>query len=132
MSLNFKSLFFILIIINLYGCGTKVFNPYEKEFSCPETYNGKCTTLDNAYEESLKKTGSKEFLASASNAEKDYLEKKFVRLKNLLNEEKAPLIVPPLTKRALILPYEVGSAMYSSRKVYFFVEDAKFQLPPLK
>jgi conjugal transfer pilus assembly protein TraV len=130
----FKCLILSFFIFSGYGCGSKIFNPYDKEFSCPETYNGKCTTLDNAYEESLEKEYSKDEITSIMNsqAEKDYIDKKFSRLRNMIDEDKAPLVVPPLTKRALVLPYETGNQMYSVRKIYFFVEDPKFQLPPME
>ncbi len=46
-----KYLTLILLGFISSGCAT-ILNPYNEEFSCPETYNGKCVSITEAYEES--------------------------------------------------------------------------------
>nr|WP_246559219.1 TraV family lipoprotein [Geoanaerobacter pelophilus] len=37
-------------MLSMSGCA--LFNPYESSFSCPESYNGKCVSVQTAYSES--------------------------------------------------------------------------------
>ena len=41
-----------MLIFALSGCATIV-NPYEEDFTCPETLGGKCTSMSEAYDESI-------------------------------------------------------------------------------
>lgn len=42
----------ILCLFLLASCAG-IFNPYESEFSCPQTYEGKCVSIQKAYQEAL-------------------------------------------------------------------------------
>ena len=47
-----KQLTLVLLGLTLSGC-TTIMNPFNDDFSCPETYNGKCVSITEAYDESL-------------------------------------------------------------------------------
>ncbi|RMG00116.1 MAG: hypothetical protein D6726_11850, partial [Nitrospirae bacterium] len=42
----------ILMILVLSGCAG-ILNPYDSDFSCPATYEGRCVSIQEAYETSL-------------------------------------------------------------------------------
>ncbi len=44
-------IFVVSLVFSLPGCA--VINPYESDFSCPETFHGKCISVQGAYDESL-------------------------------------------------------------------------------
>jgi conjugal transfer pilus assembly protein TraV len=50
------SILFIAISVCLAGCSSfsKIVNPYENDFSCPDTFHGKCISVTGAYNEALK------------------------------------------------------------------------------
>jgi conjugal transfer pilus assembly protein TraV len=47
----------LIVIGTLTMSGCALLNPYESSFSCPETSNGKCVSVQTAYSESAKGTG---------------------------------------------------------------------------
>ena len=50
-----KKALIAMAVMTLSGCA--LLNPYESSFSCPETSNGKCVSVQTAYSESAKGTG---------------------------------------------------------------------------
>jgi conjugal transfer pilus assembly protein TraV len=127
--------------------------PYESEFSCPGSFNGKCVTLQSAYKDSLsgndlapdrkvddgrdcaggKCRGGTQKIEPASDAEAvahvTYKESLFRRFDNLLKEPKTPVVAPPQVMRVLLLPYKgEGNELFMLRYVYFFVDEPKWVL----
>ncbi|MBI5655543.1 MAG: TraV family lipoprotein [Geobacter sp.] len=45
-----KKALIVIGMLSMSGCA--LFNPYESSFSCPESYNGKCVSVQTAYSES--------------------------------------------------------------------------------
>ena len=43
----------MLLITTLPACSSKVFNPYDEAFDCPNTDQGQCISVDGAYQEAL-------------------------------------------------------------------------------
>jgi len=129
----------LLILMVLSGCS--LFNPYNGEFTCPKTYNGKCTTVPNAYQESLgpdarpaSKPVSKEHksteeikISPAPVIETRYQDAVFEKLTGLLKEPTTPMIAPPQVIRVLILPYKgEGARLFMPRYVYLMVDEPKW------
>ena len=132
-----------LCAISLAGCS--VFNPYNENFTCPKTYNGKCVSATSAYQESLA-SGPKEDGAlkpmkdngrseekkpegSDTSAEARYQSALYEKLTGLLREPTTPMIAPPQVMRVLILPYKgEGSRLYMPRYVYIIVDEPKWVL----
>lgn len=50
-----KKALIVIGMLTMSGCA--LLNPYESSFSCPETSNGKCVSVQMAYSESAKGTG---------------------------------------------------------------------------
>ena len=50
-----KKALIVIGMLTMSGCA--LLNPYESSFSCPETSNGKCVSVQTAYSESAKGTG---------------------------------------------------------------------------
>jgi conjugal transfer pilus assembly protein TraV len=121
-----------LIIASLLAicCSGCFLNPYSSDFTCPKTANGKCVSLTDAYEESLRpKATTKgsvkgDQMQTDSSAYKSQLLKKLV---GLIQEPTTPLVVPPTVMRGLVLPY-LGdeNELYSSQYVYFFIDEPSF------
>ncbi|MDD3294750.1 MAG: TraV family lipoprotein, partial [Geobacteraceae bacterium] len=43
----------LLVAFGLSVTGCAIINPYESDFSCPDTFHGKCISVQGAYEEAL-------------------------------------------------------------------------------
>ncbi|NKE70162.1 TraV family lipoprotein [Candidatus Manganitrophus noduliformans] len=123
-----------LLTVFLSGCA--IFNPYNDNFTCPKTYNGKCVSPASAYQESLEgkekeeegplKRGSEKEL---SLSEASYQSALYEKLTGLLREPTTPMIAPPQVMRVLILPYKgEGARLYMSRYVYILIEEPKWVL----
>lgn len=133
---------FGLLMVFLSGCA--VFNPYNDNFTCPKTFNGKCVSPTSAYQESvdgspkerederlkpLKNGGGKEDKKGVSLTEASYQSALYEKLTGLLREPATPMIAPPQVVRVLILPYKgEGSRLYMPRYVYIIVEEPKWVL----
>jgi len=48
----YRPILLILLSISLGGCA--IFNPYENDFSCPDTFHGKCISVTGAYNQALR------------------------------------------------------------------------------
>ena len=130
----------LLGLIALSGCS--IFNPYNGEFTCPKTYNGKCTTVPSAYQESLgpdakpvSKADAKELKKNTEEIksspppviESRYQDAVFEKLTGLLKEPMTPMIAPPQVIRVLILPYKgEGARLFMPRYVYIMVDEPKW------
>lgn len=133
----------ISVVIALSACAG-VMNPYKGDFQCPETVNGKCVSVNTAYEESIdaeknKSKGVKslqdELRESRSKLEtltpgsSDYRSALFSKLKGLLKEPVTPVVAPPEVRRILILTYPGdGDELYMPRYVYYFADKPRWIL----
>ncbi len=124
--------------------GCSVLNPYRSEFTCPQMENGKCVSVDVAYDESLKKGKSGKIPESAvltggtvlEQAKEEGLGQKSDllyrdevnrKLAGLLREPVAPFVAPSQVVRVLFLPYRGESGeLFMSRYVYFFAEEPRW------
>ncbi len=130
----------------LSGCST-VTNPYHSDFSCPSYYHGKCTSLNNAYNESIHNTDGNPKIKEANEVNKQlknlsinsigfrdntteiapYKQDLFNKMKKLIKHPKTPVVVPPNTMRVLILPYvNSQNELEMGRYVYFFADKPKW------
>jgi conjugal transfer pilus assembly protein TraV len=127
----------------LFICGCTLLNPYESSFSCPETGNGRCVSVDEAYRESaaglagsdagpagIGPTGpGLETPARVSPGYDRYRTALFEKFSGLLQEPVTPLVSPPKTMRVLLLPYRGrDNELYMLRYVYFFVDEPRWLL----
>ena len=136
---------FFLIISMIYftSACAGIMNPYKGDFQCPETVNGKCVSVNTAYEESLdaEKNRSKgimslqDELKESRNPERaapessEYQNALYNRLKGLLKEPVTPMVAPPEVRRVLFLTYTGdGNELFMPRYVYFFVEKPRWIL----
>lgn len=110
----------------LTGC----LNPYMGDFSCPKTANGKCVSVEDAYNESR---GNPFELLPGTHSE-IYQDALFERMAGLLNEPETPMVVPPKVMRVLVLPYEgQDEELYLNRYAYLFTDRPRWILTnPLK
>ena len=149
-----KSLITISLLLTS-GCA--LLNPYESSFSCPETANGKCVSVQTAYKESnlpavrnpaepVKEpkndacTGENstdnacadrksDLALNSSSPENRYRSALFATFSGLLQEPVAPIVAPPRTMRVLLLPYTgQENEFYMLRYVYFFVDEPRWLL----
>jgi conjugal transfer pilus assembly protein TraV len=110
-----------LLLLMLSGC----LNPYAGDFNCPETDNGKCVSVENAYHESK---GSVPDLLRQSGTD-NYHEALYGRMAGLLKEPETPMVVPPKVMRVLMLPYEgKNEELYLSRYAYLFTDRPRWIL----
>lgn len=137
--------------------GCALLNPYESSFSCPESYNGKCVSVQTAYSESSgvsvkakdaaadqshencgpdsENPGAcKESSIGATSSKEDvaltkYRAALFDKFTGLINEPVTPIVAPPKTMRVLLLPYTgQDNEFYMLRYVYFFVDQPRWLL----
>ena len=136
--------FSILLAAVIIISGCSVLNPYRSKFTCPQKENGKCVSVDVAYDESLKKgkDGKNQgaFTATESAAPEKtkgegsaprgaslYREEVNRKLSGLLREPVAPLVTPAQVVRVLLLPYRgEGGELFMSRYVYFFADEQRW------
>ncbi len=138
---------FLILLIS--GCAA--FTPYESDFTCPKTFNGKCVSASEAYKESIgqedgqpikdltldKISESKEDIAPldlstnplTSPSEITYYNALIEEITGILKAPKTPLIKPPRVIRILVLPYEGGHGeLYMARHIYLVVDQAQWVL----
>ena len=125
----------------LSGCA--IINPYDSEFSCPETSSrGKCISVNSAYKEASSSSTSyfTETKTDKPDEQKDgetretqnynhYRSALYDKFGKLLKEPKTPVVSPPKTMRVLLLPYTgQDNEFYMMRYVYFFVDESRWIL----
>lgn len=125
-----------------FGCASTL-NPYSENFTCPIMENGKCVSIQHAYQESLtgrqitleeQKPKKEQSMPEVSPIEDTYKESLFNKLTQLLKEPKTPILAPPKIVRVMILPYQdtTGKEFYSARYVYTIVDEPQWILQNLK
>ncbi len=134
---KFIPLLFITFLLT--GCAS-IFNPYDDEFTCPKTEEGKCVSILTAYDESLRQKNDKTPKESKNPEDNqkidipqgditsDYTNALFLRLQKLLKEPRTPMLYPPIVVRVLILPYEDGTDFYNARYIYTIVDSPRWIL----
>jgi len=141
--------FAVLIGLSLVAAGCAGgLGVYESEFSCPQTYNGRCISVPDAHDLALKghdgpeydpnvessvvkkKAQQEDGLASGEeSAHVSYKQSLFKRFDDLLQEPATPVVAPPQVMRVLLLPYKGdGNELYMLRHVYFFVDEPRWVL----
>lgn len=141
----------ISLCVILSGCAA-IFNPYNSEFSCPETNKGACVSTTEAYKRSLtgedetnpdickegkcteagnsetvtkgkKKVDENAYEVSPENVYRDNL---FRELSELIEEPETPIVAPPAIVRILMLSYPENSQFYGWRYVFFMDGEPKW------
>ncbi len=109
--------------------GCTVMNPYEEDFKCQMTSEGKCVDVETAYYASKDLDGK-----PTGAAHGDYEHALYDRISDLLRAPSTPVVVPPKVMRVLMLPYEgKDSELYMLRYAYIFVDRPHWVLTdPLK
>jgi conjugal transfer pilus assembly protein TraV len=121
-----RLLLLALLTMTLSGC----LNPYAGDFNCPETDNGKCVSVEDAYYESKGRLiGTPGQIESG-----DYQEALYGRMAGLLKEPETPMVVAPKVMRVLMLPYEgQDEELYLYRYAYIFTDRPRWIMTdPLK
>ena len=115
------------IVSLLSGC--TVMNPYEEDFKCQMTSEGKCVDVETAYYTSKESEGK-----STGATHDDYEHDLYGRITDLLQAPSTPVVVPPKVMRVLLLPYEgKENELYMLRYAYIFVDRPHWVLSsPLK
>ncbi len=144
-----KTIGTMTVLFMLSGCAA--FTPYESNFTCPKTFNGKCVSTTTAYKESLegrrknRSEGGRPDKGSSENEvaedqatpsdskkgspEHTYFNALIDKLTGILKEPKAPVIAPPQVLRILVLPYQGENAvLYMPRYIYLIIDDAHWVL----
>ncbi len=134
------------------GCSSLV-SPYSSKLQCPNTYKGKCVSVETAYSESInnplvrpgqeadsdyehndkpcegceKKADRNGSPVKRTTPKYQYQEALYRRLASLIEQPSTPIVVPPEVMRVLILSY-TGSdnELFSYRYVYFFATKPKW------
>ncbi len=143
---NKNCLIIVLIciaILSFTGCAS-VFNPYQEEFQCPDTYKGKCVSMKTAYNESIEgvkynnKDGKENPLIQSNNhkpnnAQDEYQKRLFKKLTDIIEEPEVPVVIPPKILRVLILSYTNNdNDMYGHRYVYILAQEPKWVFSAFK
>lgn len=138
------------LTLNVIGCAS-ILNPYNKEFQCPDTYKGKCVSMQQAYEESLnggpknatESTGNPDADGGASNPfihttsgnrpdpRREYEALMYHKLAGVIAADapETPLLIPPKPVRVLILSYTDGNnIMMGHRHAYFLATEPRWVL----
>ena len=130
-------------ILSFTGCAS-VFNPYQEEYQCPDTYKGKCVSMKTAYDESIQgvkydnKGGKKNPLIKSkdrdpNSAQDEYQKRLFKKLSDIIEEPKVPVVIPPKVLRVLILSYTNNdNDMYGHRYVYILAGEPKWVFSAFK
>lgn len=116
----------VIFFVGIIFSGCSIFNPYKSEFTCPDTYKGKCVSAVTAYNESI---GNSPNLSPElhSDLEYNYRTSLYNKLASMIHKPATPIALPPKVMRTLILSY-TGSDndLYSYRYVYFFATEPKW------
>jgi len=141
----------LLIAASLLSSGCAIINPYESDFSCPDTFHGKCISVQGAYDEAL--SGKDDNYAKPVNNciggdcpdmgengrlpvveagaagtiesrnYNAYRSALYNRYDKLLREPQTPVVAPPKVMRILLLPYKgQDGEFYMYRYAYFFTD----------
>jgi conjugal transfer pilus assembly protein TraV len=137
--------------------GCALLNPYDSGFSCPETGNGKCVSVQSAYKESATSVSDQATNGTADQKDEEcrvqhnsdgicpegknsaalkfkspesrYRSALLDTFSGLLKEPVTPIVAPPNTMRVLILPYTgQDNELNMLRYVYFFVDEPHWLL----
>jgi len=112
-----------------------VFNPYNENFTCAKSENGKCGTIDEAYVTSLKASDTRQQdnkkndnpAPMSTGPETSYKDAVYKRLAGLIKEPVAPVVVPPEVLRVLLLSYTSDkNDLFMPRFVYTLVGNPKW------
>lgn len=116
-----RLLLLALLAAPLAGC----LNPYASDFNCPETYNGKCVSVEDAYHESRSSLFGPERGTDPGLYQNTLLD----RMAGMLREPETPMVVPPKVMRVLMLPYEgQEEELYLFRYAYIFTDRPRWVL----
>jgi conjugal transfer pilus assembly protein TraV len=136
-----------LLLLTSSGCASlsRTLNPYEEDFQCPRHENGKCVSIPDAYEESVRpeevggtaekgkteREGKKKGRDIANpDAESLYEKALYGEMARLIDEPETPLIAPPIVMRVLFLPYKDdekdGELLFMYRYVFFIVDKPRW------
>jgi conjugal transfer pilus assembly protein TraV len=130
-------------ILSFAGCAS-VFNPYQEEYQCPDTYKGKCVSMKTAYDESIEGVkydnngGKKNPLIKSKDRDPDsardeYQKRLFKKLSDIIEEPQVPVVIPPKVLRVLILSYTNNdNDMYGHRYVYILAQEPKWVFSAFK
>jgi len=129
----------IILTFTVVACSAlgEAVNPYKSKFNCPMGENGKCQSMDSAYNESKEviyvggeNSKKKNNISSLNNgAATVYQDSVYKKLTDLLEEPNMPVIAPPKVMRALLMPYQgEDKALFMYRFVYFVVDDYSWVL----
>lgn len=151
-----KLLFLISLVVLLNGCA--VFNPYSSDFTCPDSFAGKCISVQGAYAESVEgkdqSAGEKVASKSGSSGEEEHVDRQddkdktkpvkntiearnynayrsslYQKFDTLLKEPETPMVAPPKVMRVLLLPYKgQENELFAMRHVYIFVDEPRWIL----
>lgn len=145
----FRAFSFAVAVLCLSGCAS-LFNPYDSEFSCNASPNGRCVTPQQAYDESRGKIAVKETtsddcpdcvdvkkdapknkqkseLPAKPGGELTYREASMSKMASLLKNPTTPMVVPPTIMRVLIMPYQNDDEeLLMPRFVYVMVDKPKW------
>jgi len=132
-----------------------VLNPYESEFTCPQSELGTCAPVKTVYSETKAgityptqeldclgesdRSGGDSCPLTESGADKkpteltEYARAKNSKLSILLRDPQTPIAIPPKVMRIAILPY-VGkdNELYMPRYVYVFVDSPEWVISNIK
>lgn len=125
-----------LLVLCIVFSGTSACSimPYRSTWQCPGTDKGKCVTVAEAYEASVKGVsaddgkkdgkGKKKNKAgdNAKTPENIYRDNLQTELANLIKEPVTPVVVPPKIIRVLIFPYPEKKFLFMPRYVYAMVD----------
>ena len=129
-------------ILYFTGCAS-IFNPYQEEFQCPDTYKGKCVSMKTAYDESIEgveynEDGKENPLIKSNghnfkNAQDEYQKRLYKKLADIIEEPEVPVVIPPKILRVLILSYTNNeNHMYGHRFVYILAQEPKWVFSTFK
>ncbi len=131
----------LVLISMLFSLSVAACMPYKSEFSCPENFNGKCVSVQEAYQEALEDSERKDrntegpFNEMANgkegmdSIEQSYQKSVLSRLTALLDDPVTPLVAPAQVLRILILSYpSQENNLFMPREIYTFVDEPKWVL----
>jgi conjugal transfer pilus assembly protein TraV len=147
----------ILILAGLTACAS-VFNPYESEFTCPQSEAGTCAPVKQVYEETKagvtypaedtdcidgtkdrecsgcsRGEGTSTVTCTSGKSESVYTKAKNQKLSSLLQSPQTPMAIPPKVLRIAILPY-IGrdNELYMPRYIYIFADQPEWVISNIK
>lgn len=150
MRTKINRLAILFLAIPLSGCGSW-FHPYHETYLCPDGFPGKCTSVEQAYEESFRPE-SENFSPLVKDKKKDckdcgddestalpneqynYKNELYKELAGIIRNPETPVLKPATQRRVLIPGYtdEGQSIYYGYRYVYFMDTEPQWMLPTLK